>query len=77
MEWVQPSKVGPTDDQTTFFFGGSVDKGPTQPQKLIIPPPPRMQNELSFCMQHDNGRGDEEKEGEGYLAWGALQVVGL
>jgi len=28
-------------------------------------------------MQHDNGRGDEEKEGEGYLAWGALQVVGL
>jgi hypothetical protein len=76
MEWVQPSKVGPTDDQTTFFLGGSVDKGPTQPQKLIIPPP-RMQNELSFCMQHDNGRGDEEKEGEGYLAWGALQVVGL
>jgi len=28
-------------------------------------------------MQHDNGKGDEEKEGEGYLAWGALQVVGL
>jgi hypothetical protein len=36
-----------------------------------------MHNELTFCMQHDNGRGDEEKEGEGYLAWGALQVVGL
>jgi len=28
-------------------------------------------------MQGDNGRGDEEKGGEGYLVWGALQVVGL
>jgi hypothetical protein len=38
-------------------------------ESLIIPP--YMQNELSFCMQDDNGRGVkkmEEKKGGDYLA---------